>query len=150
MGKPNLLVDFDGVIHRYVSEWRGPARIPDPPVPGAIKFLCEAQEYFRVCIYSSRSCQFLGKWAMKRWIRKHFIYQVLWQNNEALMHWTIQGGNNPESKTEVRKAANRLVKSLRFPTNKPRAFLTIDDRCVCFTGHFLRPSELINFKPWNK
>lgn len=43
-----------------------------------------------------------------------------------------------------------LVMELRFPEQKPAAFLTIDDRCVCFSGTFPEPRELLTFKPWNK
>ena len=34
-----VCVGFDGVIHSYVSGWRGAAVIPDPAVPGAIAWL---------------------------------------------------------------------------------------------------------------
>ena len=37
--KPTLCVDFDGVIHSYISGWKGADVIPDPPVPGAIEAL---------------------------------------------------------------------------------------------------------------
>lgn len=31
---PNVVLDFDGVIHAYTSGWKGLTVIPDPPVPG--------------------------------------------------------------------------------------------------------------------
>lgn len=42
--------------------------------------------------------------------------------------------------------------TLSFPEQKPAAFLTIDDRAVCFDGDWsaLDPAHLLNFKPWNK
>ena len=42
--------------------------------------------------------------------------------------------------------------NIRFPTQKPAAFLTIDDRAVCFEGDWsaLDPAMLAAFKPWNK
>lgn len=39
---------------------------------------------------------------------------------------------------------------LKFPTQKPAAFLTIDDRAFCFEGTFPDPVGLLDFKPWNK
>lgn len=41
---------------------------------------------------------------------------------------------------------------VEFPTQKPAAFLTIDDRCIQFNGHFeqLHPENMLTFKPWNK
>ena len=49
------------------------------------------------------------------------------------------------------KHFGKLLTSLvSFPEQKPAAFLTIDDRCVCFNGSFPDPRKLIDFKPWNK
>jgi hypothetical protein len=45
-----------------------------------------------------------------------------------------------------------LANSLYYPTEKPRAFLTIDDRCVRFDGNWLDPqfdpNILREFMPW--
>ena len=37
---------------------------------------------------------------------------------------------------------------IHFPTQKPIAYLTIDDRAICFRGTFPSVQELDNFKPW--
>jgi len=37
-----------------------------------------------------------------------------------------------------------------FPTKKPPAFLTLDDRCICFNGQWPQIYELQSFLPWNK
>jgi len=39
---------------------------------------------------------------------------------------------------------------LEFPTEKPAAFMTIDDRAICFTGVFPTRVSINNFKAWNK
>ena len=39
---------------------------------------------------------------------------------------------------------------LEFPTQKPAAFLTIDDRALTFTGIFPAFEQIKGFKPWNK
>lgn len=68
-GKPILCLDFDGVIHSYTSGWKGAHVIPDPPVPGAQKFIVNALEHFDVHIFSSRSHQSGGRGAMEEWCR---------------------------------------------------------------------------------
>lgn len=124
--KKILLVDFDGVIHSYVSGWQGAGVISDPPVDGAIRFLRLAICTFDVQIYSSRSQQANGIQAMKKW----------------LGNWERETIDSHEEMT--------LIYSLSFPTQKPAAFLTIDDRCIQFNGEFPDIHDMVNFKPWNK
>jgi hypothetical protein len=42
------------------------------------------------------------------------------------------------------------IDQLQFPTVKPAAWLTIDDRGFHFTGEFPTAEFIKNFKPWNK
>ena len=106
--KPILCLDFDGVIHSYVSGWKGPRNIPDPPVPGAIEFLAEAVEHFEVHIYSSRSHYWLGRLAMWSWLNR----QV---DNYGGGVW-VEG--------------ERMMKQIKWPKHKPPAMITIDDRAL--------------------
>lgn len=137
---PIILVDFDGVIHSYTSGWCGVDVIPDDPVPGAIEFL-EANlpdpddldlfgtswDIFRnenrpvVRIYSSRSKSYKGRRAMKNWLIKHGLHPGYIRDD-----------------------------ILKFPITKPPAFLTIDDRALCFEGEFPSVNEMMAFKPWYK
>jgi hypothetical protein len=130
MGKPILCVDFDGVIHSYTSGWKGADVVSDPPVPGALEFLRQATKSFDVCIYSSRSAQRGGIQAMA----------------EALHRWDIglEGLRVPSMQGLIE---DNLI---RFPAEKPAAFLTIDDRAICFTGTWPSMAEMLAFKPWNK
>jgi hypothetical protein len=122
--KPILCMDFDGVIHSYESGWQGAAVVADGPVPGAIKFLADAQEKFAVAIYSSRSAQMGGREAMMIWLAWH-------------------AERDPEGQ--------RLrLHDLDWPLSKPAAFVSLDDRAVTFTGTFPSVEELAAFKPWNK
>lgn len=124
--KPILCLDFDGVIHSYESGWKGADKIPDDPVPGAITFLMKAAEHFEVHIFSSRSNQDGGIPAMMEWLRKHAT--------------NLYGVNQ----------ATNLIAVIGFPTAKPPAMLTIDDRAITFDGTFPEPTSLLSFKPWNK
>jgi len=49
-----------------------------------------------------------------------------------------------------REYAPDLVRELSFPTEKPAAFLTIDDRAICFQGTFPTPDEMAAFTPWHQ
>jgi hypothetical protein len=123
--KPILVVDFDGVLHSYTSGWQGPTVINDPPVPGATAFLKEAVKHFDVHVFSSRSNEEGGIDAMRR--------ELSW--------WLID---------ELYPGGEKVFAEIKFPTKKPPAFLTIDDRCICFNGTFPDMDTLWNFKPWNK
>ena len=135
MKNPIICVDFDGVIQSYVSGWKGVSVIPDPPVEGAIEWLiehlpvpdalggCFAPKYEGPIaqIYSSRSKSWFGRRAMRKWLIAN-----------GLPREYIDDG------------------VLKFPSKKPAAFLTIDDRAICFNGQFPTTEEMIGFKPWNK
>ena len=129
---PIICVDFDGVVHSYTSGWQGVDVIPDPPVPGAIEWLKKhlpipdgigpsVYEGPIVEIYSSRSKSWKGRRAMKRWLVEHGL--------------------------EREYITDRVLK---FPTKKPAAFLTIDDRAICFDGTFPTTEQIMEFRPWYK
>ncbi len=119
---PILCVDFDGVIHSYKSGWQGAEVVSDEPVEGAFEFLARAAAHFDVHIYSSRTSQEGGLWAMSRWFKRH--------------GW-------PAGKTGV-------LEGLTFPRDKPAAFLTIDDRCYHFQGTWPDPDQLRKFEAWHE
>lgn len=123
MSKPILCLDFDGVCHSYTSGWNGPTVIQDQPVAGMWRFIEAAIQHFDICIHSSRSNQDGGIEAMRSWFLKHASsgYQ-----QDIVKKW------------------------LKFPTEKPPAFLSIDDRAITFTGVWPDPQELRDFRPWNK
>ena len=122
MSKPILCLDFDGVIHGYTSGWQGADQIPDKPVDGAFDFIRRCLPFFEVHIFSSRSNQPNGIVAMQDW----FIFH----------DWPGTFLTGPEY--------------LHFPTEKPAAFLTIDDRAITFNGVWFNPRDLLDFKPWYK
>lgn len=150
--KPILCVDFDGVIHSYSSGWKGARVIPDPPVPGAIQFLIDALKVFDVCIYSSRSRYFGGRWAIKRWLKKEYVSLCInyEKADPTVLNHALESAFADPWADEIDYSAGRFISSLKFPTKKPAAFLQIDDRAITFTGVFSDPKELLKFKPWNK
>jgi hypothetical protein len=138
--KPTLAVDFDGVLHAYDSGWQGADVVADGPVPGAMQWLSDVSGRFDVCIYSSRSKEKGGVDAMRNAI-------IRWMTDEI-----ATSGEYRADQYANRAAREFVALHLRFPTQKPAAFLTIDDRAICFQGSFeqLDPETLLAFKPWNK
>ena len=132
--KPTLSVDFDGVIHQYTSPWTNAETISDGPVPGALRWLWKATEWFEVAIYSSRSKNPIARGAMCGWMQRHSAEEF--------------GADHPMADISVSTENYPIL----FAHEKPAAFLTIDDRAICFEGDWseLEPADLLLFKPWNK
>lgn len=124
--KKTICVDFDGVLHLYTSGWKGVDVIPDQPVPGAMEWLFDVSMDYEICIYSSRSKSPTGLAAMEKWLEQELVSKF------------------------GKAGASTVTSKLLFPTEKPAAWLTIDDRAICFRGTFPSVTEIENFKPWNK
>jgi hypothetical protein len=125
-----LALDFDGVLHSYTSGWQADGSIPDKPVEGAIEFLFEAVKRFEVHIYSSRSSQPGGIEAMQKWLKR------------KAETWALIKGKYQE--------AAEVLAAIRWPTAKPPAHLTIDDRAWTFNGTWPSLDDIEAFKPWNR
>lgn len=70
--RQTVVFDFDGVIHSYMSGWKGLTAIPDPPVPGikeALKNIHDAG--YEVCVVSTRCQHQVGIEAITDWLEKH-------------------------------------------------------------------------------
>lgn len=100
--------------------------IPDPPVDGAIAFMLGALHDFDVVIFSSRSNQPGGTPAMQRWL--HEYAGACWHPSPA----------------------GPGLEDVRFASEKPAAFIGIDDRVLTFDGTWPSVETLKTFKPWNK
>jgi hypothetical protein len=128
MGKPIICIDFDGVIHRYNNGWQNGA-IYDRMVDGFIAWAHRAREHFTLVIYSSRSKTPEGVDAMAEWLNKYLSEE--------------QPFTDPV-----------LLEDFEFASEKPPAWLTIDDRALCFNGNWSDPNFSVeamrSFNPWNK
>ena len=153
--KPILCLDFDGVIHSYSSGWKGARTIPDAPVPGALQFIVNALDHFDVQIFSSRSNYLFGRMAMKAWLRKHLI-ALSEQDENNLPDWWLDVVRDRFLETYEpwhvisREQVDKIIRRIKWPTHKPPATLTIDDRALQFDGTWPEYSEIKAFKPWNK
>ena len=162
--KPILCLDFDGVIHAHKSGYQGARVIPDGPVDGALEFISEALEHFEVHIYSSRSHQWGGRRAMRRWLEHHMEAAITAHCDNAANH-SLKGDaslrKHPLTRRidwdvmepleiGIRDAARQFVKKIQWPKYKPPALVTIDDRALTFTGVWPTMDTLKDFKPWNR
>jgi len=128
MSKPILCLDFDGVCHSYTSGWQGADIISDDAVPGLFEFLEQAAPHFDIQVFSSRSHQPGGIKAMQIWF------------DEQHKKWLENDG---------RQGLEEAV-PISFPTAKPSALVSIDDRAITFNGQWPDMDFLKNFKPWYK
>ena len=125
--KKILLLDFDGVLHAYTSGWKGIDVIPDSPVEDIGNGMTSI-EYIRKVIADDRfeACIYSSRSKEQAGI-------------DAMRAWLLSHKLLPEELEQV-----------KFPTEKPAAFFTIDDRAMCFEGKFPNLNELAAFVPWNK
>ena len=122
-----ICLDFDGVVHSYVSGWKGPRVITDPPVDGALEWMHRAlNSGYHVCVFSSRGRYLGGRRAMRKWLRHH-----------AGEGWWFE-------------QMDIGLEDVEFPLFKPPAHITIDDRALTFTGEFPSLGDVDTFKPWNR
>lgn len=129
--KPTLCIDFDGVIHSYEKGWQN-GEIYGVVTPGFFNWAEKATKKFKLVIYSSRSKTPTLRRAMEKWI---FEAMVDYYGNAA------QSDDPPLTPSDF-----------EFAHEKPAAWLTIDDRAICFRGDWdlLDPETLLNFKPWTQ
>lgn len=119
-----ICVDFDGVVHSYEKGWQD-GQIYGQVTAGFFDWLSAVLTAgFVVTIYSSRSKTEGGVEAMQSWLR-----------------------------VQAKGSERKLVEMLEFASEKPPAWITIDDRCIRFEGSWLadelQPYRLMHFRPWN-
>ena len=122
MNRQTLCIDFDGVIHSYERGWQG-GEIYGTVTPGFWQWAEATAPHFDLVIYSTRSKTPGGRMAMKRWLRDQ------WE----------------------RAGYISAMPHFEYASKKPPAWLTIDDRCICFTGDWgaLPLDRLQQFRPWH-
>lgn len=123
-----VAVDFDGVIHEYVTPWVAPHVIPDGPnAPDVIGDLCRLIQHFDVVILTTRARTWRGRRAIRRWLRWHS--GNLWHDGFGL----------------------RGLRHVVITNRKVAALVYIDDRAFRYCGGPLPTREEIHrMVPWNK
>lgn len=144
----DLCLDFDGVIHAYISGWKGIDIIPDKPVEGAIYALYDYMDdvnNYSIAIFSARSCSMKGIDAMRGWLNTH---DAEFRHNYTNGLTEYNRDRTPLQTLEFAKTLNKgwLTERIEFPTSKPAAKVYIDDRGFRFNGpvngRFPYPAEL--------
>lgn len=123
--RPTICIDFDGVIHSYDNGWQGGV-IYGHVVPGFFEWAEKAAKCFRLVVYSSRSAIQVQVDAMSMWM---------------LDRYTVWHGS-PDGFSQL----------FEFASEKPPAWVTIDDRAIRFDGDWsaaeLQPEAIAIFLPW--
>lgn len=124
--RKTICVDFDGVIHFYGDGWKEGV-IYDFPVPGSLEWL--------------RSL--IGHTNEKG---EHEFEVAIYSSRSKLaggvvdmQMWLKEYGMSDDE-----------LQNISFPTQKPAAWITIDDRCFQFRGEFPTVDYLNGYKAWNK
>jgi len=118
--RKKICVDFDGVVHWYRDGWKEGV-IYDEPVPGAFSWLAEL-----VGDPDFEVCIYSSRSKEPGGVA-------------TMAAWFLEH-DLPQA----------VFDELEFPTQKPAAYLTIDDRAICFEGTFPTRDEMSAFKPWMK
>lgn len=87
--KPTIVFDFDGVIHSYVSGWKGINVIPDPPVPLIQEEIERIRAAgYKVVVVSTRCSDPAGMDAVKNYLDANGIVvdEVLAEKPPALVY----------------------------------------------------------------
>lgn len=130
MLRQTICLDFDGVVHHYITPWVSPTIISDDVTPGFFEWADQVYPYFNLVIYSARSKEPGGIEAMQTWLV------------EQRSKWEVAGGVSPTGKPAT----------FSFSTGKPAAILYVDDRGLRFEGDWstLTIESLKAFLPWNR
>jgi len=128
MNKQKIVVGFDGVLTNKAG-YSFHNKVEAGLVEGAIDFLINASMPYDVYIYSVRSAYPSGIEAMQNWLyeecKKHSFFA---KNKQAALPF--------------------VYLTLKWPTAKPQALISIDDKAYQFTGIFPNVADLRHFKPW--
>ena len=116
-----ICVDFDGVLKMHDVDQSDPTVMHGVPVPGAIDWLTRM-------VYG-------GKYTVAIYSSRSSSQDGI----DAMKTWLRKYGMRQEE-----------VDTMLFPDKKPKAFVSIDDRAICFRGTFPSLTELDNFRPWNQ
>jgi hypothetical protein len=132
--KPTIALDFDGVIHDYLDGYRDGAIYGDV-MPGFWEWAERAKNSFHLVIYSTRSATPGGVKAMQDWLCKQ---------------WVKHDSAGPGGRS---RPVHEMATWFDFAHEKPKAFLTIDDRAITFQGRWddinLQPIVLKEFRTWS-
>ena len=128
-----VVLDFDGVVHSYVTKNRpwNPLFIPDPPMSGAFQAITDYQNQGLDVVLAS------ARWTPEN--NTEGSWDAAQQAMRAAQAWFLDHGF-PEHR----------LRRIRFwmDPGKPTGLLYIDDRGMRFEGTFPTPKEVCTFKPW--
>lgn len=152
--RETITLDFDGVIHAYITPWVSADVIPDDAIDGAIDWMFTAMSEYDLAILSARSTQDGGIPAMRAWLKKELID---WLTDTGSISATLEkyelAGFHPETTQldyEMSVWADGIINRIQWPTSKIPSCLYIDDNGYRFEGRWPRLSEIAKMDSWVK
>lgn len=125
--RPIVSLDFDGTIHSYEHGWQGGV-IYGTLTPGFVEWAISVSRRCQLVIYSSRSATEEGVAAMKAWLERQLAERMM-----------------PHE-------ADEFIALFTFASEKPAAWVSIDDRAIQFQGDWTDPDlslgGIMRFRPW--
>jgi hypothetical protein len=127
--KKTITIEFDGCICRHPYDPDHSGKAEGPPVPGAMAFIVEALERYRVVVCSPRAVNQGGIGAMWDYLRDIMAEHYAGQMRQA---WP-EGLENVISRAAYSKATD-AVSRIDFSKVRVVAHLNIDPRAFRFVG----------------
>lgn len=87
-GKPNIVVDFDGVLNTYTG-WQGPDELFEP-ADGSRGFLETLSNFYSVYILSTRPSEKIRQWLIDNQLSK-FVYDCVDEKPPAVAYIDDRG-----------------------------------------------------------
>ena len=131
-GRKIIVIDFDGVIHSYKSGWQGALEISDAPHGILIRKHGKNDIVYTSIDWLTDLCRDKDLHICILSSRSKTPWAI-----EAMQDWLLSNGLGLE-----------VLSKISFPSEKPAAFLTIDDRAVRFNGEMLNAGQIKAFKTW--
>lgn len=141
--KKTLCIEFDGCICAQPYDPDHIGRAEGPPVEGAMEFIVEALERYRVIVCSPRAVHEGGIGAM--W---DYLSEGMADYYAGLIREAWPDGLESTIRAAAASKACEAIRRIDFVRVRPIAHLNIDPRAFRFVGQWPSADDIDAFKAW--